>query len=65
VGFEPPQKQWMENALVQERIQDAKKLLVKEKFLSAEVLNKPVRPAEANATDNNDWRYWSASYLFR
>jgi asparagine synthase (glutamine-hydrolysing) len=65
IGFEPPQKQWMQNSLVQQQIQEAKKILVGKNILSKTILNKPVIPTDANAADNKDWRYWSASYLFR
>jgi asparagine synthase (glutamine-hydrolysing) len=65
VGFEPPQKKWMQNPLVQQRIQESKKILVEKNILSKAVLNKPVIPTDAHAADNKDWRYWSASYLFR
>ena len=64
IGFEPPQKQWMQNPLVQERIQDAKKILVKKNILSSSVLKKAITPTDAHSANNKDWRYWSASYLF-
>ena len=65
IGFEPPQKHWMQNSIVQDRIHASKKLLIEKNILSPSVLHKPVRPTDAHAADNNDWRYWSASYLFR
>ena len=65
IGFEPPQKQWMQNLQVQERIQESKKILVERDILSRTVLHKQIIPTDAGAADNNDWRYWSASYLFR
>jgi asparagine synthase (glutamine-hydrolysing) len=65
IGFEPPQKQWMKNDLVQERIQQSKKILIEKNILDKNVLKKPVIPSDASAADNKDWRYWSASYLFR
>jgi asparagine synthase (glutamine-hydrolysing) len=64
IGFEPPQKQWMQNAHVQDRIQASKKILVENNILSSSALDKPIKPTDANAADNKDWRYWSASYLF-
>jgi asparagine synthase (glutamine-hydrolysing) len=64
IGFEPPQKQWMKNDLVQERIHQAKKILIDKNILNKTVLNKPVTPSDASAANNKDWRYWSASYLF-
>jgi asparagine synthase (glutamine-hydrolysing) len=64
IGFEPPQKRWMQNVQVQDRIQASKKILVEKNILSSSVLGKPVQPTDANAGENKDWRYWSASYLF-
>jgi asparagine synthase (glutamine-hydrolysing) len=65
VGFEPPQKKWMENKQVQDAIQEAKKKLVDEKILKPEVLNRPVNPLPAHDADNYDWRYFSAAWLFK
>jgi asparagine synthase (glutamine-hydrolysing) len=65
VGFEPPQKSWMESKEVQDAIQEAKKKLVNEKVLKAEVLQKPVKPMASHAADNYDWRYFSAASLFK
>ena len=64
VGFEPPQKVWMQHPQAQERIQEARKLLVSQNVLSKSVMQQPIAPAEATAANNLDWRYWSASYLF-
>jgi asparagine synthase (glutamine-hydrolysing) len=65
VGFEPPQKAWMQNPSVIEAIQDSKIALVKKGILDERVLSKKVQPHSAYAADNLDWRYWSASFLFR
>ncbi len=65
IGFETPQKQWMQNGQIQDAIQEAKKLLVKENILKADVLNKSIIPKDAHEADNYDWRYFSASILFR
>jgi asparagine synthase (glutamine-hydrolysing) len=64
VGFEPPQKAWMQQTSVQEKIHEAKKILVAQGILSKSVLEQPIVPTAANAANNLDWRYWSASYLF-
>ena len=60
IGFEPPQKKWMQHRAVQEMINESKVKLVKEKILKAEVLNKIIQPHDAHAADNYDWRYFSA-----
>ncbi|HEV7782230.1 MAG TPA: asparagine synthase (glutamine-hydrolyzing) [Chitinophagaceae bacterium] len=65
VGFEPPQKKWMENKQVQEAIWEAKKKLVGEKVLKPEVLDRPVIPLSSHDADNYDWRYFSAAGLFK
>lgn len=65
VGFEPPQRQWMQNKQVQEAIHEAKKKLVNENLLDSSVLNKPVVAKDAHATRSFDWRYWSVAEMFR
>jgi asparagine synthase (glutamine-hydrolysing) len=64
VGYEPPQKDWMKTKAVQERILEAKKKLVEEEILNADVLKKPVVPKNAHDEENYDWLYWSAAHLF-
>jgi asparagine synthase (glutamine-hydrolysing) len=57
VGYEPPQKMWMQNKMIQEYLHEAKKKLVDEKILKPSVLNKKNQPQDAYAADNFDWRY--------
>lgn len=64
VGFEPPQKQWMQNSSVAEAIMDAKEKLVAQHILKPSVLQKKIQPHSAYAAENNEWKYWSAAYLF-
>ncbi len=61
VGFEPPQKSWMQSPLVEERIIEAKKKLVAEGILRREVLDKKIQPRSAYEADNADWRYLIAA----
>jgi asparagine synthase (glutamine-hydrolysing) len=61
VGYEPPQKLWMENGNLREYIHEAKKKLVAQHILKAEVLSKKNQPLNANAADNFDWRYLIAA----
>lgn len=65
VGFEPPQQQWMTAPAMQEAIREAKKTLVRENILQADVPDKPVQALSAHASDNYDWRYFSAASLFK
>jgi asparagine synthase (glutamine-hydrolysing) len=64
IGFEPPQKIWMDDKAVQDAINSGKQKLVERKILSPSVLNKKIKPHSAYAADSWDWKYWSASYLF-
>ncbi len=61
VGFEPPQKTWMQNKQVREAIQEAKRKLVTKKILKSLVLEKPVQPLHSHDADNYDWRYLAAA----
>jgi asparagine synthase (glutamine-hydrolysing) len=65
VGFEPPQKQWMEFKPVQELIHTAKETLVKEKILKPEVLTQKINAKAAHEAENDDWRYLSSALLFK
>ncbi len=65
VGFEPPQKSWMENKQVQDAIHEARKKLVYEKILNPGILQKPIQPLASHDPDNYDWRYFSAAGLFK
>lgn len=63
IGFEPPQKQWMENKQVQDMIMAAKEKLVQQQILNTSVLNKKIQPQESHAADNVDWWSLSAGFL--
>jgi asparagine synthase (glutamine-hydrolysing) len=63
-GFEPPQKNWMDTALMTDYIHEAKRKLVSKGILKNEVLNKPVNPAGAHEENNFDWRYMCAATIF-
>jgi asparagine synthase (glutamine-hydrolysing) len=64
VGFEPPQKKWMEDETIQSSIMEAKKKLVQQHILKPSALTKKIKPHNAYAANGWDWKYWSASYLF-
>ena len=65
VGFEPPQQQWMQDEKLKEMIFDAKKKLADEKILKPESVNNKIIPKAAHEADNYDWRYLTASFLFK
>jgi len=60
IGYEPPQKSWMDTKLVKEKIYHSKELLVENGILNKIIL------AEDNSipsTDEKNWKYWMASNL--
>jgi asparagine synthase (glutamine-hydrolysing) len=61
VGFEPPQKMWMQNKNLQDYIFEAKKKLVDENILSPKVLTKKIEPQDAHAANNYDFKYLVAA----
>ena len=64
VGFEPPQKQWLQNEKLQDMIKQARQKLAQEKILKPGVVDKPMQPGNAYDINNNDWRYLSAAAIF-
>ena len=64
VGFEPPQKEWMQDKRVQDMIHEARKKLVNEKILKPGILNRSITATGSHEGNNYDWRYLTAaSYL--
>lgn len=63
IGYETPQKQWMQNETLLDYIHEAKKKLVNERILKATVLDKKIHPKAAHDADNFDWRYLCAAQI--
>lgn len=57
IGFETPQKLWLENKSIQEMIFHSKEKLVQEHILNPSVLGKKVEPKHAHESENIDWRF--------
>jgi asparagine synthase (glutamine-hydrolysing) len=65
IGFEPPQKSWMENKSVQDMIQDAKGKLVNNKILNEKILDQKINATDANAEHSGDWRILSLAQIIK
>jgi len=63
VGFETPQKKWMQEKIIQDYIHESKRKLVNEGILSKKVLDKNIDPKAAYDDKNYDWRYLCAAQL--
>jgi asparagine synthase (glutamine-hydrolysing) len=65
VGFEPPQKDWMETNPMKDFLHEAKRSLVDKDILKPQVLQRKQRALHAHDADNFDWRYCCASQLLK
>lgn len=65
VGFEPPQKIWMQDKRMEAYIREGQRVLVKMGVLKPAVLDKKIQPQETHAADNFDWRYLVAGTLLQ
>ncbi len=64
IGFEPPQKKWMQDPVLKDLIMTNKEKLVHERILKPNVLNKPIKASSAYEAENYDWRYLCAGHMF-
>ncbi|MCC6286394.1 MAG: asparagine synthase (glutamine-hydrolyzing) [Chitinophagaceae bacterium] len=65
VGFEPPQKMWMNQPALTERIREAKQHLSIAGILKKEVADTRTRSTDAYHRKNFDWRYLVAANLLK
>lgn len=63
IGYEPPQKKWMNRSEVKERILESKKVLVKSGILTKEEGEKEIVAEQANAQGLSNWNCWMAGKL--
>ena len=63
IGFEPPQNQWMDSALMQDYLFEAKRNLVNNNILKPEIMHKNFANSEAHEPENLNWRFICASQL--
>jgi asparagine synthase (glutamine-hydrolysing) len=64
VGYEPPQKNWMDTPILQDYMHEARKKLIDKGVLHNKVLNKKNIAKEAGAANNFDWRYLCAAQFY-
>ncbi|NOT52792.1 MAG: asparagine synthase (glutamine-hydrolyzing) [Chitinophagaceae bacterium] len=65
IGYEPPQKDWMQQNDIKDKVMAVRELLVKEKILHRSVLNDPVTANDANIGTKNSWSHLMLSCLFK
>jgi asparagine synthase (glutamine-hydrolysing) len=65
IGYEPPQKTWLENKKIKDKMQEGLHSLVKNNILHKNVLNQKLDGTEVNSRNQNYWKYLMASELLR
>lgn len=63
IGFEPPQKQWMQHPVMQQYLVEARKKMVAAGIVNPGYITTAIQPADAHEADNADWRLLVASRL--
>ncbi|MGI8950080.1 MAG: asparagine synthase (glutamine-hydrolyzing) [Chitinophagaceae bacterium] len=63
IGYEPPQKQWMQNKQIQEMIFSAREKMINEKIIDNSIKKTPIKTSAAHDADNFDWRCLSAAAM--
>lgn len=63
IGYEPPQKKWMEGVAMKENIMEARKKLVKEGILNKKILEKPPLAYGSLEKGDNSWAHLMAGKL--
>ena len=65
IGYEPPQKNWMDNNSVKERINNARKTLVQNQIIDKSILDSPITSEDAVKPGVlNNWGQLLAAKLF-
>jgi asparagine synthase (glutamine-hydrolysing) len=63
IGYEPPQKSWMDHPHIHENIVTARESMVKMGILSPKVLNRKIESEESNISRGNNWRLLMCGHL--
>jgi asparagine synthase (glutamine-hydrolysing) len=63
IGYEPPQKKWMENGIIRDKIMSATEKLVDDRILDKKVLSIKGGGHGITERGNNEWAHLMTSYL--
>ncbi len=65
IGYEPPQKSWMENKEVQMKILFHRQKLIDSKILNENLLKVDVKAEDAISSENFNWKFFMAADLLQ
>ena len=63
IGYEPPQKSWMDNKEVKDKIHEGKKILLQNNIISNKEFERPITAGGA-LDKNRSWALWMGANLF-
>jgi asparagine synthase (glutamine-hydrolysing) len=63
IGYEPPQKSWMDNSNLKSKIMHQREKLVHHNYLNSKILNTSVQSEDATYSKHNSWTHWMAGCL--
>lgn len=63
IGYEPPQKKWMEGKAMKESIRHSREKLVHHGILDNKILDKPIGAHSANEKGDNSWAHLMAGKM--
>jgi asparagine synthase (glutamine-hydrolysing) len=64
IGYEPPQKKWMENGRFVDLVHESKRKLYQNKIISLKTYNKKIQSIDANSRENQSWEFLMSGSLF-
>jgi asparagine synthase (glutamine-hydrolysing) len=64
IGYEPPQKKWMQDNRLVELIHESKRKLHENKVITNKAFNQQIKSIDANSRDNHNWEYLMGGNLF-
>lgn len=64
IGYEPPQKSWMENSIVKEKIQESKRKLYQQNVISKQEFEKGAIANSTSSAGKKSWSLWMAGNMF-
>lgn len=65
IGYEPPQKNWMENEKIKQKIAANRDLLVNQNVLNKSILERSIDAEESNKHTGNNWQIWVAGNMYQ
>jgi asparagine synthase (glutamine-hydrolysing) len=64
IGYEPPQKNWMENEKIKQKIAHNRQVLFDHNIINKSVLTRSIEAEESNKNNGNNWQMWVAGNLY-